>query len=116
MRLADRDDPLRDEVIAQAPAPERRPVFFSGIARVLALAADTVQPQFADDRVEHDRALRFDHSSTGFVVTREGSGFGDPGGRPAAYPRSASTWAAAVRMVSLVACAGRRHGTISRPR
>jgi hypothetical protein len=52
MRRADRDDPLRDEVIAQAPAPERRPVFFSGIARVLALAADTVQPQFADDRVE----------------------------------------------------------------
>jgi len=50
MRRADRDDPLRDEVIAQAPAPERRPVFFSGIARVLALAADTVQPQFADDR------------------------------------------------------------------
>jgi hypothetical protein len=52
MRRADRDDPLRDEVIAQAPTPERRPVFFSGSARVLALAADTVQPHFADDRVE----------------------------------------------------------------
>jgi regulator of protease activity HflC (stomatin/prohibitin superfamily) len=52
MRLADRDDSLRDEVIAQAPAPERRPVFFSGIVRVPALAADSVQPQFADDRVE----------------------------------------------------------------
>ena len=39
--VADRDDPLRDEVIGQAPAPERRTVFFSGIARVPALAADT---------------------------------------------------------------------------
>jgi hypothetical protein len=52
MRRADRDDSHRDEVIAQAAAPERCPVIFSGIARVLALAADTVQPQFADDRVE----------------------------------------------------------------
>jgi hypothetical protein len=44
--------PTGREVIAEAQAPERRPVFFSEIARVLALAADTVQPQFADARVE----------------------------------------------------------------
>jgi hypothetical protein len=61
MRLADRDDPLRDEVIAQVPTPERRPVFFSGIARVLALAAILCGPSSQMLASSDDAAVRFDH-------------------------------------------------------